>query len=101
MRVAQVAQEVLEHLPLAVIGVGDDGIVVLANRKAHEWLAPSDGTLIGLPVENVLPAINAENHPEITLPDGREAAVHRQDFGAPGRPQGKIAVLVTQEGKTG
>lgn len=33
----RVAQEVLDHLPLAVVGIGDDGVVAVANRRAQEW----------------------------------------------------------------
>lgn len=35
LNVLQVSQEVLEHLPVAVIGIGDDGVIAIANRAAH------------------------------------------------------------------
>lgn len=49
----QIAQDVLEYLPLAVIGVAKDGMVVTANRITQEWLAGS--ALLGQQVTEVLP----------------------------------------------
>ena len=39
LNVLQVSQEVLERLPVAVIGVGDDGIIAIANRSALRLLS--------------------------------------------------------------
>lgn len=35
LHVLQVSQEVLEHLPVAVIGIGEDGMIAIANQMAH------------------------------------------------------------------
>lgn len=43
LNVLQVSQEILEHLPVAVIGIGDDGLIVTANQIAHQ-LFSADGT---------------------------------------------------------
>ena len=51
----QVSQDVLENLPMGVTGIGDDGVIALANLKAHELIKPGTGSLIGFPVELVLP----------------------------------------------
>jgi len=50
----QLAQDVLEFLPMAVIGVAKDGMVVTANRLTQEWLSGSP--LLGQQVDKVLPA---------------------------------------------
>ena len=34
IKMLQVSQQVLEYLPVAVIGIDDDGLIVIANRKA-------------------------------------------------------------------
>ncbi len=55
----QVTQELLECLPLGVLGVGEDNVVAMANLKAHEILKPPSG-LIGVLAAEVLPdAVNA------------------------------------------
>lgn len=36
LEVLQVSQEILELMPTAVIGIGNDGLVVIANQKAHQ-----------------------------------------------------------------
>jgi CheY-like chemotaxis protein len=56
LNVLRISQEILEHLPVAVIGIGDDGWIAIANRTAHQLF--SDGgkkALIGETVHNVLP----------------------------------------------
>jgi FixJ family two-component response regulator len=51
----QISQDVLESLPLAVIGVGDDGFIALANQRAHQLLRTGNGGVIGLPVDTLVP----------------------------------------------
>jgi len=46
-KVLQVSQEILENLPIGIIGLGDDDIIAIANKKAHEMLSPEDFGLIG------------------------------------------------------
>lgn len=57
MQVLKVAQEVLEDLPVAVIGIGDDGVIAIANRSAHR-LFSAGGTLplLGEVAEDAIPA---------------------------------------------
>ena len=57
LNILQVSQEVLERLPVAVIGIGDDGIIAIANRSAHR-LFSKDGTrpLLGEVASDVIPA---------------------------------------------
>ncbi|MDH4284270.1 MAG: response regulator [Gallionellaceae bacterium] len=54
--VLQVSQEVLEHLPVAVIGIGEDGIIVIANQMAQQIFG-SGGTrsLLGEEAKEILP----------------------------------------------
>lgn len=56
LNVLKVSQEVLEGLPLAVVGVGEDGLIAIANRSAHRLLA-ADGTvpLLGEMASAVIP----------------------------------------------
>ena len=51
----QVSQDLLESLPMAVLGIGEDNMIAAANFKAHEMIQPSLGGLVGFPVDRVLP----------------------------------------------
>lgn len=53
LTILQVAQEVLEYLPIAVVGVDSAGMVAVANHQAHEWLGMTP--LLGHKVEEVMP----------------------------------------------
>lgn len=51
----QISQEVLEHLPAAVVGVDEDGMVVMANQQAQLQFAPTGPSLIGQVANETLP----------------------------------------------
>jgi nitrogen fixation/metabolism regulation signal transduction histidine kinase len=84
--VLQVSQEVLEQLPVAVIGIGEDGVIAIANRAAH-CLFSQQGTLalLGETAGDVIPpelleymagaecGRPDEKHPYL-LEDGRQAS---------------------------
>ncbi len=81
----RVSQEILEQLPVAVIGIGDDGIIAVANRTAQ--LLFSEGGprfLLGEDAVDVIPAelltcvLGGENSPHnvkltYNQADGRQA----------------------------
>ena len=60
LRTLHITQEVLENLPMAVVGVGADRIIAVANLKAHNLLMPGSGGIVGLNVLEVLPDISRE-----------------------------------------
>lgn len=53
--VTDVSEEILEHLPVGVLGMNDQGIIAVANRRAHEWLGASAGALQGCRARDILP----------------------------------------------
>ncbi|MHB8746414.1 MAG: response regulator [Gammaproteobacteria bacterium] len=53
----RISQAVLEDMPLAVLGVGDDGVIAVANQAAHELLAAPGTGLVGQAVATVLPDV--------------------------------------------
>lgn len=55
LRSLQVAQEVLQSLPIGIIGIDEDKTIVLANNLAHEIFSSSDTGLIGSNADNILP----------------------------------------------
>jgi PAS domain-containing protein len=48
-------REVLEHLPVGLIGVDDEGTIALANRWAQDVLCNGVSAVLGMPWEAVLP----------------------------------------------
>jgi PAS domain-containing protein len=54
-RVLDISREILDHLPLGVIGVADDGVVAVANDRMHELLGLAPGSLLGSSAGGVLP----------------------------------------------
>lgn len=55
--VLRVSQEILEHLPVAVVGIGRDGIIAMANQMARQMFgAGIVRPLLGEDANEVLPA---------------------------------------------
>lgn len=72
MRALQVAHDVLESLPVAVIGIANDGLVTVANRLAREWIGPH--ITAGQMAEDVIPptlqkALIRSTHPPPHITD--------------------------------
>jgi FixJ family two-component response regulator len=105
LNVLQVSQEVLEHLPVAVIGVGDDGIIAIANRSAlrlfsKEGTRPLLGELAGdiIPTELlscVLGEKNSKHDEKLTyrLADGRQAKCWCCPMGEISQSKGVVLVI--------
>ncbi|OIQ87427.1 cyclic di-GMP phosphodiesterase Gmr [mine drainage metagenome] len=101
INVLRVSQEILEHLPAAVIGIDDDGVIVVANHQA-DMLFPDvgGGPLLGCEAGSRLPAsfiacaadINGRAHPA-TLPDGRRVSIICHRMGEMCISSGTILVI--------
>lgn len=55
LKALQVSQEILENLPVGVLGIGEDGMIATANLQAHTLLCDSATYLVGANVSQVLP----------------------------------------------
>ncbi|NOR52184.1 MAG: response regulator [Gammaproteobacteria bacterium] len=62
---SEVAQEVLENLPVAVFGVGDDGLITVANQNAQELIGKKL-SLVGCDAQDILPKELLRAHQELT-----------------------------------
>ncbi|MDO9269498.1 MAG: response regulator [Methylobacter sp.] len=52
----QISQEILEHLPIGIIGIDEQNMIVASNRRAEAIFCQSLGTcLLGLMADDVLP----------------------------------------------
>ena len=77
LHMLQVAQEVLDHLPIAVVGIGDDGLIAVANQCAQKWFGANLGEeAVGcIPTELLRCGFGDPSAPlpqSFTLADGRQ-----------------------------
>jgi FixJ family two-component response regulator len=56
LRSLRISQDVLEHLPTAVLGIGEDGCIALVNHMATRLLVGDHGFLVGQMAQQVMPA---------------------------------------------
>lgn len=99
--VLQVSQEILEHLPAGVIGIDDEGLIVIANRQADSLLTQGGmGSLLGSNARDCLPETwvaladeaAGESH-TVMLADGRRFHVMCHRMGDMCKAQGCILVF--------
>jgi PAS domain S-box-containing protein len=57
-------EEFLEFVPDAIVGVGEDGAIVLVNRQVEELFGYARAELIGQPIELLVPKRFRHIHPE-------------------------------------
>ena len=55
MRSLQIAHDMLEQLPVVVLGIDIDGVIVAANKEAHRVFNNNGSGLIGRQAQKVLP----------------------------------------------
>ena len=100
LNVLQVSQEVLESLPVAVVGIGEDGIIAVANQTAHQLFGADGRALLGEAVSEVIPPEFLDDIPsgeppeqegkKLSLADGRRFCCWRSSTGALSRSKGMI-----------
>ncbi|MCW8918796.1 MAG: response regulator [Gammaproteobacteria bacterium] len=106
-RLLELSREVLEHLPVGVLGVGDDGIIAVANGRAHALLGQPLGCLLGQDARDALPpalqrlcigaggTLPTPNDVEVQLlAQGPPLRVHCERLGEGAMAQGDVLVLV-------
>ncbi len=98
LHVLKVAQEVLDLLPLGVIGIGEDGLIAVANQCALRWL----GSVLGeeaaccIPTELLCSGFveNTEPLPQnFTLADGRHGRCWCYSMGNNSDARGGVLVV--------
>jgi CheY-like chemotaxis protein len=104
MDILKVSQEVLECLPVGVLGVDEDGIVVLANRTAQQVFGSG---LLGSWVSERLPAVLYDcirkafekgqcNIPGFQMPGGGIADCWCHSLGALSQAKGVVLVFAPE-----
>jgi len=103
LKVLQMEQEILDSLPIGVVGVDDTGLLVLANLKAQQLLGQQEPIIIGDLAQHVLPAVligflaqGLEDDSEIctTRIGATTIQVLRSRLGRSSTGQGTVLVLV-------
>jgi EAL domain-containing protein (putative c-di-GMP-specific phosphodiesterase class I)/FixJ family two-component response regulator len=102
--VLQISQEMLEYLPVGVIGVGEDGLIAVANRKANELFeAGNRQPLVGCFALERLPAAMIEclagagERRTQRLENGRNVIFWSHSMGASSGSEGRVLVIVPNE----
>lgn len=104
LNILQVSQEVLERLPVAVLGIGDDGIVAIANRSALRLFSPEGSrAVLGEEAGDVIPAelqkwvrgATGQTDESITyrFENGRQAKCWRCPMGETSASKGVVLVV--------
>lgn len=108
LSVLQVSQEVLERLPVAVIGIGDDGVIAIANRSAHRLFSEGGARpLLGEAARDIIPAelLHCDSGEESRkhgkkydyhLADGRRASCWCSPMGEISASKGMVLVIVAE-----
>lgn len=106
LRTLQISQDVLEHMPMAVIGIGSDNLIAIANLKAHFIILPQGGGLVGTFSSEVLwPELQDFLSATMSLDDANIIIEHKDNkynvwsskLGGDSNAQGRVLVMVEQE----
>jgi len=101
--VLRISQEILEHLPVAIIGIAEDGMIVVANKVAQQLLgAGGVRPLLGEAVDTVIPAElldcafiggSKQEGKSSCLVDGQEVNCWSSTMGELTQSKGKVLVF--------
>lgn len=101
LKILEISREVLERMPVAVIGIGADGVIALANRLAGDLLGKG-GPLLGEEAGEVLPPELLTQNESFTLaPQDARGPLRfycwRDTMGRTSDSQGSVLVLVPEQ----
>ncbi len=91
-RLLQVAQEVLESLPIGIIGIGSDGVIAFVNAKSISLFSHGQALFVGAAYNDVLPFDLSTFYHRFVL-DQRVSAHTRVDIG-----HQAVSVFISQIG---
>ncbi|TRW89715.1 response regulator [Candidatus Methylobacter oryzae] len=103
----QISQEILEYLPIGIIGIDEQNMIVVSNRRAEEiFCQPTGICLLGLMAGDVLPEVLLkllqDHYPSnlvqfdagiITLNKGVSVHVHMNTMGGISQSKGIVIAL--------
>jgi response regulator RpfG family c-di-GMP phosphodiesterase len=103
------AQEVLENLPVGVLGIAEDGMIAVLNHTAQEILSPFGQVFAGNAIEATLPDSLSVSYNDFlqsqdpvrfstTLENGANLIVWMTSVHIESEAQGNILILLPMEG---
>lgn len=108
LQMLQVAQDVLEQLPLGIIGIDENGYIVLANKKAKNYFSYQHKMILGkkgsdIFSEDLLNIINSPSIIQQTISEFKAGKkllqIHIQRLAPPSQTHGTILILSPSKGK--
>lgn len=100
LKTLQVSQEILESLPVAVIGIDDDGYIALANSMAHHLLdRGGERSLLGELAKEMIPdqLLGCSGDAIVTMPDGVLFHCWQTTMGRLSRSHGVVLAFAPQQ----
>ncbi|MDE2342126.1 MAG: EAL domain-containing protein [Betaproteobacteria bacterium] len=106
LHLLQISQELIEHLPIGLLCVDDDGLIVIANRQANAILDGYDQPLVGEEALLRIPQIFTEDAyraggktAKLMLPNKRTVLVIYHRIGAFSLGSGVMLLLIPDDAK--
>ncbi|MDP2197133.1 MAG: response regulator [Sulfurimicrobium sp.] len=99
LKILQISQEVLESLPVAVIGIDNDGVIAIANSMAHSLLGcGGERPLLGEQAQEMIPSelMSCSRDAIVTLPDGARLHCWQSTMGRLSFSQGMVLAFAPQ-----
>lgn len=100
LKILQISQEVLESLPVAVIGMDNDGVIAVANSMAHSLLGRGgERPLLGEQAQEMIPneLMACSGEAIVALPDGTRVHCWQTTMGRLSFSQGMVLVFAQQQ----
>jgi response regulator RpfG family c-di-GMP phosphodiesterase len=100
LKMLQVSQEILEALPVAVIGIDSDGVIAVANSMAHHLLGRGgERPLLGEPAQDLIPPelLACPGDAIVTLPDGVRMHCWQSTMGRTSFSRGVVLTFSPQQ----
>lgn len=100
LKILQISQEVLESLPVAVIGMDNDGVIAVANSMAHSLLGRGgEQPLLGEQVREMVPdeLMACSGDAIVSLSDGTRVHCWQTSMGRFSFSQGKVLAFAPQQ----
>jgi response regulator RpfG family c-di-GMP phosphodiesterase len=103
------AQEVLENLPVGVLGIAEDGMIAVHNHIAQDILSPFGQVFVGNAIDTTLPKSLSEGYKKflqtqdtirypVKLENGADLIVWMTPVHIESETQGNILMLLPMEG---
>lgn len=106
LQVLQMSQNILEHLPIGLVGIDADGLIVIANKVAHRLLSGGFEQLVGALAADVLApelwrcygASRDVSDTVLDLSETDRVSVHYLDLNSVSSSEGGMLVLMPSIG---